>query len=63
MMLTHLDVLNEVDSIKIAKKYTLDGDESFTQRLPSKIDDWGNMVPEYIEMPGWNEDISSVEEF
>ena len=63
MMLTHLDVLNEVDSIKVAKKYTLDGDEEFKQRLPSKIDDWGNMVPEYIEMEGWNSDISECEEF
>lgn len=27
MMLTHLDVLNDVDSIKIAKKYTLGGED------------------------------------
>ena len=65
MMLTHLDVLNDVDQIKVATKYTLDDDkdEKFCQRLPAKIDDWENMVPEFKVMPGWNSDISSCDDF
>jgi adenylosuccinate synthase len=63
LMLTHLDVLNDVDKIKMATKYTIDDDEYFSQRLPAKIDDWGSMVPQYTEMPGWNSDVSVCDDF
>jgi len=64
MMLTHLDVLNEVETIKLATKYTLDdGSKVFDKSLPSKLDDWGDMVPEYIELPGWQTDLAQVGSF
>ena len=45
MMLTHLDVLNDVESIKVATKYTRDVGEGkdprvYHSNLPANIDDW-----------------------
>ena len=43
LMLTHLDVLSEVETIKYASKYSLkdDGEEIiFDKSLPALIDDW-----------------------
>ena len=48
LMLTHLDVLSEVETIKLASKYSLkdDGEEIiFEKSLPALIDDWEQMVP------------------
>lgn len=60
-MITHLDVLSEVETIKLATKYTLDEPNEETQifdkSLPALIDDWERMVPQYMEMPGWRTDI------
>jgi adenylosuccinate synthase len=57
MMLTHLDVLSNVETIKLATRYSLDtgtGEpQIFDRSLPAKLDDWELMVPEYIQMPGW----------
>ena len=47
-MLTHLDLLSEVETIKLASKYSLkdDGEEIiFDKSLPALIDDWEQMVP------------------
>jgi len=45
MMLTHLDVLNEVDSIKLASKYILQSDQDqkpsiYDKNLPASFNDW-----------------------
>ena len=66
MMLTHLDVLNDVDTVKFALKYNLkDGSETqvFQKSLPAKLDDWEKMEPEYEEMPGWKQDLSQIDSF
>jgi len=58
-MLTHLDVLNDVDKIKLALRYKLKEDNNeekiFHKSLPNNVDDWEKMEPEYIEMPGWKQ--------
>ena len=52
LMITHLDVLSEVENIKLATKYTLDEPNEETQiidrSLPALIDDWEHMVPQYM---------------
>jgi adenylosuccinate synthase len=57
MMLTHLDVLNDVENIRIAKNYILKNDdgetEVFHESLPAIIDDWEDMIPQFIDLPGW----------
>ena len=66
MMVTHLDVLNDVDNIKLATKYTLKhGDETqiFDKSLPANIDEWEQMVPKFTEMPGWNQGLEDCSSF
>lgn len=63
IMVTHLDVLNEVEKIKVATKYTtIDDQEVFDQNLPANIDVWEKMVPQYTEVPGWNQSLTDVDE-
>jgi adenylosuccinate synthase len=67
LMLTHLDVLSDLDSIKVATKYTLDEPNEETQifdkSLPALIDDWEKMVPQFTEMPGWKSEIKDIQSF
>lgn len=68
VMLTNLDVLNDVDTIKLATRYTRQGGEGqdpciYSKSLPAKIADWEEMVPEYTELPGWNQDLSHCDRF
>lgn len=59
--LTKLDVLTNVETIKIATKYTLEGTE--IDYLPSSLEDFGNVKVTYQEFEGWTEDISKAESF
>ena len=57
VMLTHLDVLNETETIKLATKYSVEkpgGTVDYTHSLPANIDDWAKLEPKYTEIPGWN---------
>lgn len=59
--LTKLDVLTGFDLIKVAHKYRLNGKEiSF---IPSSIEDFEKVEVEYIDLPGWSEDLSKVRNF
>lgn len=59
--LTKLDVLSGLKSIKIATKYRLNGKEIFniptTKKFSKKLE------IEYINMPGWDEDLSGIRNF
>lgn len=58
---TKLDVLTGFQSIKIGVAYMLDDEEiSF---VPALLDDFDKVEVEYIDMPGWTEDISKAREF
>ena len=61
-MLTHLDVLNDIESIKVATKYMTPDKEVFDQNLPANIDVWEQMVPQYKEVPGWNQSLDDVDD-
>jgi len=56
--LTKLDVLQGVDPIKIAVDYKLDGES--VGFLPLNEKSYKNLEIKYIEMPGFNEDISLI---
>lgn len=63
IMVTHLDVLNEVENIKVATKYTTSDDrEVFDQNLPANIDVWEKMVPQYTNVPGWKQCLTNNDE-
>ena len=50
--LTKLDVLDELDSIKICVAYEIDGERILTP--PFSAEGYDIAKPVYIEMPGWN---------
>jgi adenylosuccinate synthase len=54
-----LDVLGGLDEIKICTAYEIDGKR--TSQFPSHADDLKKAVPVYEMLPGWQEDISTVQ--
>lgn len=62
LYITELDVLDNLDEIKICRKYKL-GDQELDGALPTIIDDFGKLVPEYKTLPGWKQDITEIEDF
>ena len=56
--LTLLDVLSGMETLKICTGYELNGEQ--ISEVPIDIDDLENVVPQYIELPGWEEDITGI---
>ncbi len=56
-----LDVLTNVECLKICVGYKLDGVE--IGHVPANIEDFERCEPIYIETPGWSEDITNVTKF
>ena len=59
--MTKLDVLKGVDPIKIGVGYSLDGEQ--IEYIPASLSDFENVEVEYLEMPGFTEDISKAKKF
>jgi adenylosuccinate synthase len=51
-----LDILSGFDTIKVCVNYTCEGKTLTT--IPSTLDEYKKCVPNYIELPGWKEDIT-----
>jgi adenylosuccinate synthase len=58
LIITKLDVLNELDTVKICVGYRLGG-ETF-QRVPSNIEKLTGLEPVYEELPGWKTEIKEA---
>lgn len=56
LVLTKLDVLSGLPTLKICTDYLLNGD--LTQDLPPLVGGYEGLEPVYLELPGWSEDIS-----
>jgi len=56
-----LDVLSGQDKLKICVAYKLDGD--IIDHIPANIKDYERCEPVYIELDGWQEDITNVSSF
>ena len=56
-----LDVLTGIETLKICIAYKLDGE--IIDYIPASIKDIERCEPIYIELPGWNEDITKVANF
>lgn len=54
--LTKLDVLSGLKTIKVARKYMLDGKELLS--MPAEQQDLARVEVVYDELPGWDEDIT-----
>ncbi len=51
--LMKIDVLDELETIKVCTKYEIDGKE--VNNLPGNINKFSSCKPIYEELPGWNE--------
>jgi adenylosuccinate synthase len=60
MALTKLDVLGGLNTLKVCTGYELDGNT--IEYPPELSDDIARCKPVYIEIPGWEENISGVED-
>lgn len=60
--ITKLDVLTGFKTIQIGIAYDLDG-ENKVSFVPASLEDFEKVQVEYIDMPGWTEDISGVKNF
>jgi len=56
-----LDVLTGIETLKICKKYELNGE--IIDYIPASIKDVERCKPVYIELPGWKKDITKVAKF
>lgn len=61
MAITKLDVLDSFDTIKICTSYRYQGKSLY--EFPESLEVLEQCEPEYIEMPGWKQDISGVRDF
>lgn len=61
LAITKLDVLSGLDKIKICINYYLDGKK--LDDVPSLASDLERVQPEYIELPGWSEDIMGAKKW
>ena len=60
LAITKLDVLDQLESVKICVAYELDGER--VERLPYHQSDIHKAVPIYEELPGWKTDITECTE-
>jgi len=58
LAITKLDVLDSFETIKICVAYRYEG--KLLQEFPENLAILDKCEPEYIEMPGWQQDISTV---
>ncbi|MGR3741116.1 adenylosuccinate synthase [Companilactobacillus sp. DQM5] len=56
-----LDVLTNLESLKICTSYELDGKE--IDYYPATIDEIKRCKPIYKELPGWTEDITNIKDY
>jgi adenylosuccinate synthase len=61
LVITKLDVLTGVNPIKVAVAYELDGKAQ--QRVPADIGDFDRVIPQYRELPGWDESLTECRSF
>lgn len=56
-----LDILSGIKKLKICDYYTFKGEKLFAPK--AKIDEFARCEPHYIEMDGWDEDITGVRSY
>lgn len=51
-----LDVLSELPEIQVCTEYEIDGKR--TRNFPAHVDDLRKVIPHYVTLPGWQQDIT-----
>lgn len=62
MNLTKLDVMTGIPKIQVATHYELNG-RRLEGAMPGTIEDLAKCETKYVEMKGWEEDISTCTSF
>ena len=58
LVLTKLDVLSGLPTVKVCVGYEVNGEP--VDDLPASLEGYEGLIPVYVELPGWSEDISAV---
>ena len=61
LVITKIDVLSNIDTLKVCVGYEIDG--KIVEYIPASLKSYKNTKPIYKELPGWNEDISKIRTF
>ncbi|MCH4167308.1 MAG: adenylosuccinate synthase [Megasphaera sp.] len=61
LAITRLDILDDLDTIKICTGYTYKG--KAIQEYPASLEELENVEPVYEEMPGWKQHISDIKTY
>ena len=61
--LTKLDILDDLDEVKIGVAYKINGTRLLPGQMPSTLEDLYNVEVEYETMPGWKTSIEHCETF
>ena len=61
--LTKLDVMDDLDEVKIGVAYKINGTRLLPGQMPSTLEDLYNVEVEYETMPGWKTSIENCETF
>ncbi|MDR2841695.1 MAG: adenylosuccinate synthase [Spirochaetaceae bacterium] len=61
LVMTHLDVYDTLEEIKVCTSYKINGKESFD--FPSSIEDLNNAEPVLKSFPGWKQSLKDIKEF
>ncbi len=61
LSITLLDVLTNIEELKICTSYGLNGKE--IDYIPANVKDFDKCTPNYITLPGWTEDITKARKY
>ena len=61
--LTKLDILDDLDEVKIGVAYKINGTRLLPGQMPSTLEDLYKVEVEYETMPGWKESIENCTDF
>ncbi|HEX3245954.1 MAG TPA: adenylosuccinate synthase, partial [Chloroflexota bacterium] len=61
IVLTRLDILDNLDELKVCVAYELDGQR--IQHMPSSVEDLDRCLPLYETLPGWTQPVAHVREW
>lgn len=61
LVLTHLDVYDQMDEVKVCEAYEIDGE--IVKEFPTRIDLLNKARPVTKSFKGWNKDLSNVKKF
>lgn len=62
IFLTHLDLLDDLDEIKVCTGYTTESGQ-IKNRLPTTIRELGQLKAQYTVLEGWKQDTRDIKKF